>query len=194
MISIALGAAWFVLVLFVVSLGRAAAHGDARILLGEEQEETLVVDPGPPVPRWESFIGSVDSEVLRAHRYERPLSVAVIEIHDESEMALLEIARRLDVVARHSDVFGRVGDHQLGVLMPEAGQAEAMRAAVRLLAVTDEPVDGRAVRASIGVAGLEPGDTASTLLRRADGALFHVKQSGHGAVGGPLAAETDLRR
>ena len=192
MILLAFCAIWFTSVLFVISLGRAAAQGEAALYLMDDDE--LNPFAGNPIPSRETFLGSVDAEVLRAHRYERPLSVAIIEVHDDSQIAVAEIGRRLDAIARHSDVLGRFGDHQLGVLMPETGQTEALRAALRLLSATDEPVEGRSLQASIGVAGLEQGDTAGTLLRRADNALFHVKRSGHGAVGAPIAAETDLRR
>jgi diguanylate cyclase (GGDEF)-like protein len=191
MIIFAFCAVWFGLVLFVISLGHAAANGDE--ILRQMQEEELA-PAAIPIPRREAFIGSVDAEVLRAHRYERPLSVAIVEIDDDTERSLAEIGRRLDGVARHSDVLGRIADRQLGVLMPETGQPEALRASLRLLGVTEEPVEGRSVQASIGVAALEPGDTAGTLLRRAEDALFNVKRAGHGAVGAPIAAETDLRR
>jgi diguanylate cyclase (GGDEF)-like protein len=191
MLLLALGFSWVLLATAVLSLARAAAHGDARLLITDADRH---VPTTPAIPRRQTFMGTVDYEVLRAHRYERPLAIGVLEVHEADESDMAEVALRLDGVVRHSDVLGRLADNQIAVLMPETSEPEALQASVRLLAeVRERPVRGRAIEISIGVSGLHAGDTAAMVLRRADDALFHVRRAGSGAVGAPPASETLLR-
>lgn len=107
-----------------------------------------------------------------------------------------EVLRRLSALMqktlRGSDLFGRWGGEEFVVLMPESGIAEAVEAADRVRAAVHSMEfegDGSRFRVtvSIGVAQLEPAETAETLIQRVDKALYAAKHAGRDRV---LAYET----
>jgi diguanylate cyclase (GGDEF)-like protein len=88
---------------------------------------------------------------------------------------------------RSTDVFGRLGGEEFGVLLPEctpdAGieRAEAIRRAIAMLSDQDEP--GIPVSASFGVAfTVESGYELRQLLMDADHALYRAKRAGRNCV------------
>lgn len=102
-----------------------------------------------------------------------------------------EVLRRMTVLVqealRGSDLFGRWGGEEFMVLMPETGILEAMEAAERVCDVVRTlEFAGDGVRfgitVSIGVAQLEPGETADMLAQRVDKALYAAKHSGRDRV------------
>ena len=102
------------------------------------------------------------------------------------DAVLQAVARRLSGVVRESDVIGRVGGEEFGVLLIDAGPTttrvimERMRVAVRQSPV-ETPAGRLEVRVSLGVAVLEPGAEPRSpleLLDLADRALYRAKRDG----------------
>ncbi len=91
--------------------------------------------------------------------------------------------------------FGRVGGEEFIVLLPETSLRGALRCAERVRkAVVRRPFDGlHHVTVSIGIAEYRPGESVSSLIGRADQALYGAKNSGRNRVhcattdGGPSA-------
>ena len=91
--------------------------------------------------------------------------------------------------------FGRVGGEEFIVLLPETSMRGALRCAERVRkAVVRRPFDGlHQVTVSIGIAEYRPGETVSSLIGRADQALYGAKHAGRNRVhcattdGGPNA-------
>jgi diguanylate cyclase (GGDEF)-like protein len=85
---------------------------------------------------------------------------------------------------RASDVFGRLGGEEFGLLLPEVTQAEALVVGQRLLAhcnaITLSSKNGPIhLTFSGGVTQAIPTDlTVDHILQRADHALYHAKHSG----------------
>jgi len=107
--------------------------------------------------------------------------------HGRGDDVLRAVAERLRGGLRANDTLARFGEDQFGVLVrgrttPAAVAALADRIQSRLL----QPFrfDGVTlyVTMTIGVALAREGDTADELLRQADAALHHAKQSGPGRV------------
>ena len=80
--------------------------------------------------------------------------------------------------------FGRVGGEEFIVLLPETSLRGALRCAERIRqAVVRRPFDGlHHVTVSIGIAEYRPGETVSTLIGRADEALYGAKHAGRNQV------------
>jgi diguanylate cyclase (GGDEF)-like protein len=98
---------------------------------------------------------------------------------------LCHVARILEDCLRRSDIVGRHGgDEFLAVLIGVETPAEAQQIADSMIAKISQPIDlGNGnyahVGASIGIAiPTDCGDTADTVLRRADSAMYEAKQSG----------------
>jgi len=91
--------------------------------------------------------------------------------------------------------FGRVGGEEFIVLLPDTSLRGALRCAERVRkAVVRRPFDGlHQVTVSIGIAEYRPGETVSSLIGRADQALYGAKHAGRNRVhcattdGGPNA-------
>ena len=131
---------------------------------------------------------------------QRPLSTLVVDIdffksvndthgHDAGDDVLREFSRRLKASVRGIDLACRLGGEEFVVIMPETDGAVAQIVAERIRSkVAAAPFvtsGGRAaidVTVSVGVASFFGADDASTLLKRADLALYRAKASGRNRV------------
>jgi len=109
--------------------------------------------------------------------------------HQAGDDVLRGFAERLGKELRALDLAGRFGGEEFLILAMGAQAPQAMEAAERVRAamarapfVLRETGQAVSVTVSAGVAEAEPGDTAETLLRRADRALYEAKASGRNQV------------
>jgi len=138
-------------------------------------------------------------EIQKARRYQRPLSLLMIDADqlpaiegahgaDGGETLLKALTSSFFAGTRISDLVGRVDAEQFAILLPETGSAGAQVIAERLrLRISDlaVPIDDKLVSCtvSIGVAAAEK--DASFLwptFKRADEALYEAKMSGRNRV------------
>jgi diguanylate cyclase (GGDEF)-like protein len=138
-------------------------------------------------------------EISRAQRFERPLSVMLVDIdhfkkvndqygHDTGDQVIREMGQLLAQQMRASDVVGRHGGEEFALLLPETTREEAMHLAQRLCASVAKHrfmASGTAVplTISVGVAAYEGGTQDwSALLKQADAAMYSAKQQGRDRV------------
>lgn len=145
------------------------------------------------------FLEIVERELVRAARTRTPLAFAIVDIdlfkrindtcgHLVGDSVLREVTSALRDRMRASDVAGRIGGEEFGLLVPEL-DAEASLAHMQALRVAVEQADfsfpGKTgpVTISIGLAsfGGRFHDRA-TLMRAADLALYQAKQTGRNRV------------
>ena len=107
--------------------------------------------------------------------------------HAAGDEVLVEVARRTVVELRKSDVIGRYGGDELGVVIPDCALAHGFEVAERIRRAVGSAAivtaDG-AVQAtlSIGVAEVQPGQSFSDALAQADAALYRAKDAGRGCT------------
>jgi len=128
----------------------------------------------------------------------KPLSVIMIDIdyfknvndtygHDSGDMVLRQFAITLKTSIRPVDFLGRYGGEEFMVIC-NAESDEAMEIAERsrqaVEAVLVKISDSREIQitASFGVAEFRPGDNPTTVIKRADKALYRAKQDGRNRV------------
>ncbi|APW40206.1 GGDEF domain-containing protein [Rhodoferax koreense] len=106
--------------------------------------------------------------------------------HHAGDLLLREMARRLSAAVREADMVSRLGGDEFLVVLADIGSREdAAGVADKLLAIVNEAVEIEghllSVSPSIGI-GLFPddGDNADDLIRHADAAMYHAKDSGRG--------------
>ncbi|NIQ57534.1 MAG: diguanylate cyclase, partial [Gemmatimonadetes bacterium] len=136
-----------------------------------------------------------EQELERASRYERPLSVLMMDIdrfkefndtfgHQAGDDVLAGMGEVLRDATRESDVPARYGGEEFIVILPDCDLQGAMDAAERIRArLSDEVFEGGAVTVSIGAAA-HPGhgDSAMELIAAADVALYAAKEAGRDRV------------
>jgi diguanylate cyclase len=122
--------------------------------------------------------------------------------HDMGDQLLRQIGPRLASQLRGDDVLVRLGGDEFAVLLVDTDPANATGVAQRLLDALEEPfdLDGVALHAdaSIGLALCpEHAHTATTMLQRADVAMYQAKAGHHGwqpyAFGGQQQARDRLQ-
>ncbi|MEL6979858.1 MAG: PleD family two-component system response regulator [Pseudomonadota bacterium] len=107
--------------------------------------------------------------------------------HAAGDQVLVEFARRLQRENRSADLVARYGGEEFLVAMPDVSLKEGVSAADRIRsAVARDAFHTDAgplsVTISAGVAALELGESAHSLMRRADVALYDAKTSGRDCV------------
>jgi diguanylate cyclase (GGDEF)-like protein len=148
------------------------------------------------------FYETLGREVDRAQRYQRLLSLVIIDVdgfkeindrigHLAGDAVLAEIADRIRQVVRSADIPCRVGGDEFAVIVPEVEVGQARQLVGRIQrAVSAQPIAraGR-VRVSAGIADLQPNDSPTTLFERGDESLYTAKHSAHNGGHGLAAAD-----
>ena len=148
------------------------------------------------IPNRQTVLAELFDEAERANRYERPLSVAFVDIdhfksindtygHHAGDIVLRHVAELLRANIRSSDRLGRYGGEEFILVLTEtdvqeaAGLAEKLRMLVmreRIDIEADTPVG---VTISIGIAGGAGKQVRfDTIVRDADAAMFSAKNLG----------------
>ncbi len=140
------------------------------------------------------FLQQMGNEGERYERYGRPSALLMLDVdhfksindsfgHPAGDAVLKAVATCCGSAARASDVVGRLGGEEFGVLLPETSADEAMMAAERFRQAIETlrfpMLDGVTVTASFGVAPLnhERRDP-ERWLADADEALYRAKRNG----------------
>jgi diguanylate cyclase (GGDEF)-like protein len=142
-----------------------------------------------------AFRAQLELDVQRAHRYSRPLALAVLDIdrfrrlniargYRAGDTVLVAVGQLLAASTRAHDLACRAGGDEFLLLLPETSIDEARRVTERILVDLEdvEADDQRGVSVSIGVAPLRGDDSADQLLAQAQGALELARAEGGGRV------------
>lgn len=146
-----------------------------------------------------AFLEQLSAGVAQSSRKGLPFAIALFDIdhfksindrfgHAVGDDVLREVARRFKAAVRLVDCWGRIGGEEFALLLPCTEAEDALAACERVReAIADRPVEVSggapiAVTVSSGVAVNEPSDEVSTILARADEALYRAKGSGRNRV------------
>ena len=167
----------------------------ARQRIGKLEEElTRLAHRDPLIPSLLSlgaFRTQLELDVARAHRYERPLTVALLDVdrfrhlnlkhgYAAGDAALVAVGRLIAERTRVHDLACRMGGDEFGFLLPETGAAAARQPFERILMELEDLETGvvRGVSASVGIAGLGIGDKPESVLAAARSALEQARAAG----------------
>lgn len=143
-----------------------------------------------------AFFEALEQELSRAERTGAPVTVVLADLdrfksindrygHPLGDRVLERTGALLRDCMRKHDLAARYGGEEFAVLLGATNLAEGITAAQRIqekLRKVEIPGVPRRVTLSAGVAMLRLGETANTLLARADAALYHAKHSGRDRV------------
>jgi len=129
-------------------------------------------------------------EISRAVRYQRPLTILLIDLdglkqtndrlgHAAGDTVLRQFAERLQRAIRGSDLAVRLGGDEFMALLPECRTEEVRHVINRIEGLVID-YEGTKIpcRFSRGWTDYRPGETAEELLKRADQALYSNKRAG----------------
>jgi diguanylate cyclase (GGDEF)-like protein/putative nucleotidyltransferase with HDIG domain len=116
--------------------------------------------------------------------------------HGVGDTVLIELANLLKKETYSGEIVGRYGGEEFVVLCPQTELSQATKRAERLReAIVEAKTPGvpqLKITSSFGVSAAEPGDSISSLVRRADKALYESKETGRNKV--TVLTNTDLLR
>ena len=137
---------------------------------------------------------SLEREIPRARRHERPLSLIMFDIdhfkqindtfgHLAGDYVLKELATMVKTRLRPDDMLGRYGGEEFMVVLPETPLVGGHKISEELRQLTEDhrfTFEGEDIRVtvSLGVAQLQEGWDVLTFVKSADEKLYEAKRGG----------------
>jgi diguanylate cyclase (GGDEF)-like protein len=162
----------------------------------DHERELASTDPLTGIANRRWFYREAERELERAHRYQRPLTLAYLDVdnfkqlndrsgHHVGDQALRTVAEVLRSHVRRTDLVCRLGGDEFTILLAETDQpqARAVLEKLRPLLADEMRRHGWEITCSIGVVtAAPPPPTLDALLRRADQLMYRVKHGSKDAV------------
>jgi diguanylate cyclase (GGDEF)-like protein/PAS domain S-box-containing protein len=137
----------------------------------------------------------LDQEVIRAKRTNQTFCAILMDIdhfksvndnfgHQVGDVVLIEVASLLKTEVRAADVVGRWGGEEFLIIASQSNREGGVKLAekLRILIENHEFSCPHKITCSFGVATYQKGCTPSTLVSRADEALYIAKRNGRNRV------------
>ena len=174
----------------VVELRQELARGHERLA---ELERLADEDALAPVFNRRAFLRHLGRTIGYIGRYKAESSLLYFDLnglkaindafgHHAGDEALMHVAHTLLAQTRSSDLVGRLGGDEFGVILARAGAGIARLKAARLAeAVAARPVlveeQSIGVRVAYGIYELKPGEEPQAALAAADHAMYEQKRT-----------------
>ena len=179
----------------------ARIRAGARIVALQKQlQELSMTDALTSLRNRRAFDEHLPAAFEHARRYERPLSLAIVDVdhfkaindtfgHDAGDAILRGISQLIASGTRQTDYVARVGGEEFAILLPETALFDGLQFAEKLrssVAATTIRIGehGHHVTVSIGIASMPHSDvrSAEELFRASDQALYRAKANGRNRV------------
>lgn len=171
---------------------------DAEAKYYEEIYRMTIVDGLTQIHNKRYLSEALERELIRARRHSRALSLIMFDIdhfkrindecgHLAGDYVLRELAEVIQERIRRDEVFARYGGEEFAIMLPESELSGAITLAESLRERVAEhrfTFQGEHIKVtvSMGCASVEPDDTATALIARADEKLYEAKRSGRNRV------------
>jgi diguanylate cyclase (GGDEF)-like protein len=185
-----------------LTIRRLGRQSIERKQLESRLQRLATTDPLTGADNRRSFGERASMELARSRRYQRPLSLLMLDLdhfkavndrfgHAVGDEVLRTFAQVCRETLRDADVFARMGGEEFAVLLVEtsAGRAslvaERLRANVARLAIPTPGATSDAVSVTVSAGAAtanEDDETLDALLARADDALYRAKRAGRDRV------------
>jgi two-component system cell cycle response regulator len=183
----------------IVQLAARELGGPLRMAaLMDESQKLATTDPLTGLANRRALLSALQVEIAFSRRHASPLSFLLMDVdhfkaindghgHAAGDRVLAAIGDLLRAELRVPDISARWGGEEFVVVLKHTDgngglvAAERIRRAVQALSIS--VLDKRIpVTVSIGVAEFDPGDSAETMVDRADRAMYGAKTGGRNRV------------
>ncbi len=161
----------------------------------EKMKKLVITDDLTSLHNSRHFSNLIDSEILRHHRYSRPLSLLMLDIdffknyndtwgHFEGDNVLSQLGKVINSCIRTTDTAFRYGGEEFAVLLPETklkkacGVGKRIKDSVSSMVFHPKPDSTANITISIGATELIKNDDRETFVKRGDKALYISKDTG----------------
>lgn len=137
----------------------------------------------------------LESAIMESKRYGLPLAIIFFDVdrfksindtygHDAGDSVLRELAGLVSGMIRKTDIFARFGGEEFVLVVHnnDGRTARMLAEKIRSRVSQHSFIHVGQVTASFGVARLYPDDTAESLVKRADQAMYSAKHAGRNRV------------
>jgi diguanylate cyclase (GGDEF)-like protein len=148
------------------------------------------------LPNRTLFYDRIEHAFARTQRSDSFVAVFLLDVdqfktindslgHEAGDDLLIALSARLQHIVRGSDTVARLGGDEFVVLCEVESEAEAVAVAERIADAWERPIPVAAggeifVSASIGITLTQRPQSAETMLREADAAMYRAKDGGRG--------------
>lgn len=163
-----------------------------RARLHQQVEILSITDPLTEALNRRALMRYGEQEIRRAHRYQRHLSLILLDIdnfkeindafgHQSGDDVLKALVKAIRTVIRSTDYIFRYGGDEFIVMLPETEASEALKTVNRIrdkldhLLIGEESGGPWRVQISVGITGISADDNLEDMLKRADQALYQAK-------------------
>jgi len=143
-----------------------------------------------------SFMTQAESELSRAERYNRTLSMALLDLdyfkrvndnfgHQAGDKVLIAFASQLKEALRTTDIIGRYGGEEFIIVLPETSVEEARKVIQRVLDNCREMVivhDNKEIRFTVSAGLGEVLVDVQSSIHYVDEALYKAKEDGRDRI------------
>ena len=159
----------------------------------EELERDANLDPLVPVLNRRAFVREMGRLISFSGRYNMAASLVYFDLnafktlndtygHAAGDAALMHVGNLLMAHVRESDIVGRLGGDEFGIILASAPEEVAQKKAeslAELLAATPFAFEGHllTLSAAFGAYEFKAGETAQLAMAHADQAMFRRKRS-----------------
>ena len=172
---------YFLDVTAIVELQKENEHLHSQI------EELTITDELTGLANRQALTRALNSQVTRSRRYQNPLSLAVMELVDESstrepidDELILTASRYLRDRLRWVDVIARWGHNQFVIILPETNSTDGFKLIDKIReSFSEERLPEQFADKSLdlhfGLVEWQKGNDARLLMERAEEAMAHLK-------------------
>ncbi|MFQ5641689.1 MAG: GGDEF domain-containing protein [bacterium] len=177
------------------------ANALSKIILFEHTKKLSMRDELTNMFNRRYFNQRYERELQRAKRYQRALSIIMLDIdhfkiyndlngHLMGDKVLIQVAQTLENILRKADLFARFGGEEFIILLPEIGKDQARNVAEKLRRKIEKTnfsnevsqPNGK-ITISLGLAVYPEDSTeAQELIKQADDALYQAKTLGRNCI------------
>lgn len=162
----------------------------------ERERKLSRTDPLTGVMNRRAFYEELTRELLRAQRYNHPLTIAYVDLddfkatndrfgHSAGDTLLRTVADTVEGTIRNTDMVARLGGDEFAIVFPNLDGMGAQKALTKIREHLQRAMDGPGWPLTFSIGAITysaPSTTMEAILRDVDRVMYSIKRTGKNAV------------